>query len=39
MDEELKDLLQRILCKDPERRIKIPEIWEHAWVRKGYKEF
>lgn len=28
----LKDLLIRMLCKDPCRRITVPEIKEHSWV-------
>lgn len=29
---KLKDLLIRMLCKDPSRRITVPEIKEHSWV-------
>jgi [calcium/calmodulin-dependent protein kinase] kinase len=29
---QLKDLLVRLLCKDPNRRITLPEIKEHSWV-------
>ncbi len=29
---KLKDLLIRMLCKDPSRRITLPEIKEHSWV-------
>jgi len=28
------DLLQRMLTKDPEQRISIPEIWQHAWMKQ-----
>lgn len=29
---QLKDLLARMLCKDPSRRITTPEMKEHSWV-------
>lgn len=29
---QLKDLLIRMLCKDPSRRITVPEMKEHTWV-------
>ena len=32
MSEELQDLLTRMLIKDPETRITLAEIKEHAWV-------
>lgn len=28
----LKDLLARLLCKDPSQRITVPEIKEHPWI-------
>ncbi|KAF0990344.1 hypothetical protein HZS_6090 [Henneguya salminicola] len=31
----LYDLLGRMLCKDPNYRITIPEIEEHSWVNVG----
>ncbi|CAN6640723.1 hypothetical protein TRVA0_018S01266 [Trichomonascus vanleenenianus] len=30
--EELRDLFRRILCKDPQQRIKMGELREHPWV-------
>eukprot|EP00899_Mesostigma_viride_P022758 jgi/Mesvir1/3667/Mv14958-RA.1 len=31
-DELLADLLRRMLCKDPEQRIQLPEVKVHLWV-------
>ncbi|KAL6707917.1 hypothetical protein ACN47E_003591 [Coniothyrium glycines] len=35
VDENLRDLLRRLLIKDPRQRIKIPEIKRHPWVLSG----
>ncbi|KAB2574883.1 Serine/threonine-protein kinase ssp1 [Lasiodiplodia theobromae] len=32
VDDELHDLLRRLLIKDPRRRIKLPEVRHHPWV-------
>ena len=32
---ECEDLIRRLLCTDPSRRITIPEIVAHRWVRLG----
>ncbi|CAN6479322.1 unnamed protein product [Victoria cruziana] len=34
MDQELKDLLERLLCKDPRLRITLQEVAEHPWVAR-----
>ena len=31
---DVKDLIQRMLCMDPEKRISIPEIKRHPWWRR-----
>ncbi len=28
----LADLLSRMLCRDPDVRIRLDEIWEHPWM-------
>lgn len=33
-DEDFRDLMKRILEKDPAKRIKMPELREHPWVTK-----
>jgi len=33
---ELEDLLNKLLCKDPEKRITINEIKRHKWLKKTY---
>jgi serine/threonine protein kinase len=38
IDHTLRDLLARLLAKDPQRRITIKEIKEHPWVREGLME-
>ncbi|KAL1612549.1 hypothetical protein SLS60_000776 [Paraconiothyrium brasiliense] len=35
VDDELRDLLQRLLIKDPRKRITIPDIKRHAWLMQG----
>ena len=32
--EELKDLISRLLVKDPSRRLSAKEILEHDWIKK-----
>ncbi|OAP63806.1 hypothetical protein AYL99_03033 [Fonsecaea erecta] len=32
VDEDFRDLMNRILEKDPQKRIKMPELREHPWV-------
>ncbi|EPE34095.1 Protein kinase-like (PK-like) [Glarea lozoyensis ATCC 20868] len=34
-DPDFCDLMRRLLTKDPEKRIKMPEIRNHPWVTKG----
>ncbi|KAJ8971251.1 hypothetical protein NQ314_000792 [Rhamnusium bicolor] len=34
VSEDLKDLIRKMLVKDPNKRITLPEIKEHAWVTK-----
>ncbi|KAL9128675.1 MAG: hypothetical protein Q9217_002703 [Psora testacea] len=36
--ENFKDLMHRLLEKDPAKRIKMPELREHPWVTKGGKD-
>ncbi|ORY83124.1 kinase-like domain-containing protein [Protomyces lactucae-debilis] len=38
VDSDARDLLQRMLIKDPAKRITIPEIKRHAFVLKGVKD-
>ncbi|KAJ9152011.1 CAMKK/META protein kinase [Pleurostoma richardsiae] len=33
--DDFKDLMERVLEKDPTKRIKMPELREHPWVTKG----
>jgi len=33
---ELEDLLNKLLCKDPEKRITINELKRHKWLKKTY---
>jgi len=35
ISEELKDLIRRMLTKDPNNRISLPEIKHHSWVTKN----
>lgn len=35
LDEEVRDLLRRLLIKDPSKRITIKEIKHHPWVLRG----
>ncbi|KAL8848116.1 MAG: hypothetical protein Q9221_006836 [Calogaya cf. arnoldii] len=35
VDDELRDLLQRLLHKDPKQRISIKEVKHHPWVLRG----
>jgi len=35
VDERLRDLIKRLLVKDPKERITIPEIKRHPWVLSG----
>jgi serine/threonine protein kinase len=35
VDDHLRDLLQRLLIKDPRKRITIPDIKRHAWLMQG----
>jgi len=35
ISEELKDLLSKMLQKDPEKRITLPDIKEHCWVTEN----
>lgn len=35
LDEEIRDLLRRLLTKDPTKRITIKEIKHHPWVLRG----
>ncbi|KAL1864386.1 hypothetical protein VTK73DRAFT_5929 [Phialemonium thermophilum] len=35
VDEELRDLIQRMLTKSPEKRIKLRDVKRHAWVVRG----
>ncbi|KAF2736351.1 kinase-like protein [Polyplosphaeria fusca] len=35
LDTNLRDLLQKLLIKDPRQRISIPEIKRHAWLLQG----
>ncbi|KAG5461710.1 MAG: kinase-like domain-containing protein [Olpidium bornovanus] len=35
LSEPLLDFLQKILCKDPEKRITIAQMRDHPWVTKG----
>jgi len=37
-DVDLKDLLEKLLEKDPENRIEIPELKEHPWVTEHVKK-
>ncbi|KAL1959018.1 hypothetical protein VTO42DRAFT_3259 [Malbranchea cinnamomea] len=37
-NDDFKDLMKRILEKDPEKRIKIPELRVHPWVTKNGTE-
>jgi [calcium/calmodulin-dependent protein kinase] kinase len=39
VDDLLRDLLKRLLVKDPRRRITIPEIKLHPWVLQGLDNF
>lgn len=34
IDNDLKDLFQKLLMKDPEKRITIPKIKIHPWIVK-----
>ena len=38
VDDELRDLLKRLLHKDPTRRITLKEVKHHPWVLKGIKD-
>lgn len=38
VDEDLKDLLKRLLIKDPSRRITLKEVKRHPWVLHGIKD-
>lgn len=33
ISEEARDLLTKLLCQDPDRRITVPEIYSHPWMR------
>ncbi|KAG2308991.1 hypothetical protein Bca52824_028739 [Brassica carinata] len=35
---ELKELMKRILDTNPDTRITIPDIMEHRWFKKGFKD-
>ncbi len=35
MSDSLKDLIAKLLTKDPDERITMDEIKEHAWVSRG----
>lgn len=35
VDDDLRDLVQRLLIKDPRKRITIPDIKRHAWLMQG----
>lgn len=35
INEELKDLISRMLHKDPSQRLTLPEVKRHTWVSKG----
>lgn len=35
VDDDLRDLLQQLLIKDPRQRITIPEIKRHRWLTQG----
>lgn len=35
VDDALRDLLQKLLIKDPRKRITIPDIKRHAWLTQG----
>ncbi|KAL5382262.1 hypothetical protein DPSP01_006657 [Paraphaeosphaeria sporulosa] len=35
VNEDLRDLLQRLLIKDPRKRITIPDIKRHPWLMQG----
>ncbi len=39
IDDELYDLLQRMLIKDPAERIKLREVKRHPWVIRGIDNF
>ena len=36
-DPELKDLIQGMLEKDPAKRLTIPQIWQHPWMKGMYE--
>ncbi|EWC45884.1 hypothetical protein DRE_04891 [Drechslerella stenobrocha 248] len=38
VSEDLKDLLQRLLTKDPAQRITLPEVKRHPWVLQGLED-
>lgn len=38
VDEDLKDLLKRLLIKDPSKRITLKEVKRHPWVLYGIKD-
>ncbi|CAD7695556.1 unnamed protein product [Ostreobium quekettii] len=33
---ELQDLLRKLMCPDPQKRITIPEIHNHSWFQRDY---
>ena len=35
ISEEGRDLISRLLVADPARRIKMDQIWQHPWYRRG----
>lgn len=39
VDEDLRDLLQRMFVKDPRNRISIPEIKRHPWLTRDIENF
>ncbi|ORY12230.1 hypothetical protein BCR34DRAFT_482943 [Clohesyomyces aquaticus] len=39
VDENLRDLLQKLLIKDPRKRISIKEIKRHPWLTQGIDNF
>jgi len=36
LSEEVKDLIEKMLEKEPHKRIKVPEILKHPWVSKDF---
>ncbi|KAJ4292347.1 hypothetical protein N0V90_009008 [Kalmusia sp. IMI 367209] len=39
VEDDLRDLLQKLLIKDPRKRITIPDIKRHPWLRQGVDNF